>query len=73
MVPYNGFEAFRHEFLGLNKHLWHKFDVVVTCFNVYQLVQLKKGPLGIVDLESVTRPIVPKDLVVFRHLLWRLL
>ena len=36
----DGLQAFSHELLGLDKHLWHQFDVVVTLFDIDKLMQL---------------------------------
>lgn len=68
MVPNDRFKTLGHELLRLNKHFGHKFDMFIVIFNIDKLVQLKVRPLSVIDLQAIARPIVPKDLVVLRHL-----
>ena len=68
VVPNDGFKTLGHELLRLNKHFRHKFNMFVVIFNINKLVQLKVSPLSVIDLQAIAKAIVPKDLVVLRHL-----
>ena len=68
LAAHDRLEALCHEFLRLNKHLWHEANVIILSLYVDERMQLQVSPLG-VDLERVDWAVLPLDLEVFRKLL----